>query len=437
MAGPIQPSEHDRCTRRRATAFRQRIANRLKTGESDGMRTQMIQAVRWLSVGVLVLAGATWAEAQSSVLSGTYLGGASNAYPAGDFSAQLSAASGNAPNSCDPGWGCGGSPFRTGPGSCDTWKVGPRWEGHVDGLVLFRDEIDIASLAGAADAGGVALPINADTLTSNFDHGAGARLTMVGQYPACQGYEMVVSYMGVFGWDAGAFNADVPPAGPIATQPDLLTQRSLSYHSSLHSLEINGQTTGNDRLKLFGGMRYVRLAEDIDDIYDEYSPTPSLSGVAEADLELTDVFRNVTVNNNLIGFQGGVRSDLIGFGDRFFITGFANSGIYCNLIRRSSNFRQVDTFVRVDDPLTTDNEAISVTASTNGGYKSDRAEVAFVSEASLSAAYMVNACTTARMGYQVFYIDGVELGDEAFLGTGPTSDNMLLHGWFAGIEYKR
>ena len=366
----------------------------------------------------------------------------SNAYPKGDFYAQLSSASGDAPQACEWGWGCGGSPFRPGPGECDNWRVGPKWDGRVDGVFLTRDAVDVAALSAAADAGGAAIPIGAGTLTGNFEHGAGVRMSLtgrMGQGLGCSGsgYEVQVGYLGIFEWDAGAFNPDVPPPGPIAAQPDLTLQRSLSYRSSLHSLEFNGQTVGSERLKLFGGVRYVRLSEDVDDLYDESSPTPSLSNVATADLELTDILRNVAVNNNLIGFQGGLRSDLFRVSDRFYLSGFANAGAYCNLIRRSTAFEQTDTFFRADDPLTAANEALTITQSTSSGYKSDRARFAFLSEASLSAVYQVNRCTSAQLGYQVLYLSGVELGDEAFLAAGPTSADLLLHGWFAGVEYRR
>src|SRR5690348_750747 len=32
----------------------------------------------------------------------------------------------------DWSWGCGGNPYRTGPGLCDNFKVGPRWHISVD-----------------------------------------------------------------------------------------------------------------------------------------------------------------------------------------------------------------------------------------------------------------------------------------------------------------
>src|SRR5204862_1113420 len=49
----------------------------------------------------------------------------------------------------DWSWGCGGSPYRTGPGLCDNWKVGCRWHVTVDGVVLHREATDLVELAGA------------------------------------------------------------------------------------------------------------------------------------------------------------------------------------------------------------------------------------------------------------------------------------------------
>jgi len=51
----------------------------------------------------------------------------------------------------DWSWGCGGSPYRTGPGLCDDWKVGCRWHVAVDGIVMSRENTDLAALTAATD----------------------------------------------------------------------------------------------------------------------------------------------------------------------------------------------------------------------------------------------------------------------------------------------
>ena len=47
----------------------------------------------------------------------------------------------------DWSWGCGGSPYRTGPGLCDNYRIGPRWHVTVDGIVMHRDSTDLVALA--------------------------------------------------------------------------------------------------------------------------------------------------------------------------------------------------------------------------------------------------------------------------------------------------
>ena len=46
----------------------------------------------------------------------------------------------------DWSWGCGGSPYREGPGMCDNYKVGPRWHITVDGIVMSREQTNLGAL---------------------------------------------------------------------------------------------------------------------------------------------------------------------------------------------------------------------------------------------------------------------------------------------------
>jgi hypothetical protein len=70
-------------------------------------------------------------------------------------------------------WGCGGSPFRTGPGWCDDWDVGCRWDVAVDGMVMFREDANLAALAATPFMPGDPPP-PLPYLTDQFDYEPGA-----------------------------------------------------------------------------------------------------------------------------------------------------------------------------------------------------------------------------------------------------------------------
>lgn len=367
------------------------------------------------------------------------------AYPSGDFAAQLAAAHGDSnAGACDWGWGAGGSPYRTGPGRCDTFKVGPRWTSKFDGVFLFRDNIDLNSLATGATAGGVAIdPTAAGTLSENMREGIGARLMLASQWPQCRGYEMQLGYLGVFNWQANAFDPNVPYTGPLPAAPGFESQKSLKYRSSLNSVEMNAQTVGNGAVKLFGGGRFILLSERVSDLLDNSAAAPQIPPnaadgvIGDPALDVTDILRGMSVDNHLLGLQTGARADFFTLGDRFHVEGFLNGGAYFNYIKRETGYTETRSRLALDDPSTTVDESQFSTNTTRTGYESDRMRVAFVGEAMLGGVYQVNCCTTARLGYQVLYLTGVEMGDEAFIGAAPTSSDLLMHGWFGGVEYKR
>lgn len=381
----------------------------------------------------------------------------SAAYPEGDFTAQMTAARGEGgygPGSaCDWGWGCGGSPFLPGPGKCDNWRVGPHWDGSVSGLVMFREDLDLNALAAAATAGGAFTPptdpIDIDspgTFSNNFEFAPGARLMLSSYYPQCRGYEFQVGYLGVFGWDAGAFDPDVPVDGPLPLPPGVEQQRSLTYQSVLHSLEFNAQSLSESPIATYGGVRYVFLGEDVNDLLEQNSQFPVAPPNAGADpplvgdppLEVTDILRRVSVDNHMIGMHGGLRTDLLRLGQRFYLEGFVDGGVYCNVVTRKSGYSETRRYVALDDPSTGDvNEGVNNVDTNILDYRSERQQVAFVGEAMLGGVYEINRCTRARLGYQLLYLSGVELGYEAFEGAGPGDGDLFMHGWFAGVEYSR
>ncbi|QDU88458.1 hypothetical protein Pla175_18360 [Pirellulimonas nuda] len=367
----------------------------------------------------------------------------SSAYPKGDFAAHLTAATGGDGSSCgggacDWGWGCGGSPFRTGPGPCDDWRVGPRWRGSVGAIVLFRESIDLVGLAAESMAGGAAIPLGADTVTENFDHGIGGRLRLINDFSEQRGYSVEVNYVGIPEWNASAYSPERPPAGPVI--PGVTQQRSLEYTSYMHSVEVNMLRQSDSVVEAYGGARYIRLAEDVDDFLNRAESFPALppnAPVPDPVLDVRDLLRHVGVANNLIGIQGGLRSDLFQVTPRLRFEGFLNGGAYCNLIYRDSRIDETRRVVALDDPSTPDSEAIEVTQSSQVGYESDRARIAYTAEASFAAALQWNRCLSTKLGYQVLYLDGLELGASAFRGIPPSSEDLLLHGFFASLEYRR
>lgn len=358
----------------------------------------------------------------------------STSYPKGDFQQHLQAASGDGAGACDWGWGAGGSPFRTGPGCNDTYRLGPRWCTSFEGGMLFREETEIGPLLASANAGSV-VPGGADTLFGNFEHSGAARLTVSSYWPQCQGYGLEIAYLGAFEFGAQAFDPEVPPS-IITAPPDLAIQKSLTYTSSLHSLEIDVTEQSERAVDFYFGVRYILLAEDIDDFYDE-TRQPPVAGVL-VPVETTDILRAITVDNNLVGIQGGLKGQLLSLGDRVRLEGFVNGGCYCNVINRDSHYAQTRSFVQQDDPATTNiNEGVVASSTSTTGYRADRSRVAFAGETWVAAAFEVNRCTKARLGYQALLLNGVELADTAFTGVDPLREDLLLHGWFFGIEHRR
>jgi hypothetical protein len=377
----------------------------------------------------------------------------SNSYPQGDFYTQLSAAGGSGgsygpggcpcngsggcgPDGCAEHWGCGGSPFRTGPGTCDSWRVGPRWHAELDGIFMKRDTTNLDLLA---DSLGTTLAA-ADSY-ENFEHGVGARLNLYSWWPQMRGYEMHVGYVGIFDWDANVIGpvaaVAVPPVGSVA----LSEQRDVQYGSYLHSLEINAQELTQSAWKRYGGVRYLQLGENVQSTFEQFSNAPLNLG----DVSITNnTFTNAKVDNHLIGFQLGVRRDMWQLSERLSLNGFTSGGAYCNLISRKRSNVQVQNrteILAVDDPVTPDFNEIGTTdtlvTSTGNSIKSDRTEFAFTGEVSLELVYKLNACSALKGGYQAMYLTGVELADDAYLGVQPDSDDLLLHGWFVGFEYHR
>lgn len=365
--------------------------------------------------------------------------GASTAYPDGDFYQQLSAAGGQGGGcgvGCGDHWGCGGSPYRTGPGCGDDYRVGPRWRILLDGVMMYREETNLVPLAAAI---GTTLA-DADQY-ENFDHGGGARLLATAFWPQCKNYELSIGYVGVEEWNANVVLPveSLPPVvlPPLSVGVD--QQRTLNYNSSLHALEVNFQAVNTSVWKPYAGIRYFSLDEVIEDRTHQY---PSMPLAITQTAITTSVLDSIEVDNNLIGFQLGVRRDLWRVARKVYFQGFANAGMYCNLINRIDTTSSTTTSTEIleDDPDTEDvdetGQIQTLTNSTGNRVKTERTEMSFAAEASLTLVWKINRCCALRSGYEVLAINGLELADDAFLGNVETRD-LIFHGAFAGFEYRR
>lgn len=368
--------------------------------------------------------------------------GPSAAYPNDSFGEQLSAAASGA------GGPVGSSGYRPGPGRRDQWKVGPHWRASVDGLLLFRDSADLDGIL--AEVG----PISPSTtlpdleFRENFDHAAGARLLVTSDFHQCAGYELQVGYTGLEKWMANAYWAQetLAAASLPLSDIDVQQQRSLSYESSLHSLEVNFQRVTRGYLKPYAGVRYFGFDESIDDVNRQF-----VTGILGDPVNVGDTLSSATtqtrsaveIENNLIGFQGGLRIDMWRPTRRFEVTGFLSGGVYCNIIDRnriSQSSTVVTTNERVTDGTTESTETTTTTAGATNRVSGDGVRVAFSGEAALAGVWRLNRSTSLRGGYQVLFLEGVDVAENLWVSPPSItaiSDDLFLHGWFAGLEYRR
>jgi hypothetical protein len=364
-------------------------------------------------------------------------------------------------------WGCGGSPYRTGPGMCDNWRVGCRWHVAVDGMVMHREDANLGAIWNATDAG-QQIP----DLFEQFDYAPGGRVSFIGYYPRCAGYAVHAGFEGIEKWEAAiiypkdedAITIPDPdgtgPLGPISVSE----QRRINYTSNLYSGELNILKCHTNSWRPFCGVRYIKFDDELR-IFDDQEalgpldvlPMVSPDGVLDpAQVLTTDMTNLFDLENNLMGFQIGLRHDWWQLTRRFGIEGFMNGGVYYNKVKYT-NLMNVTTTQRIGStaPASIVNTTIPLTSVTNttgipgtsevvsatNMDTSDLSEIAYSWEASLSGVFRINKCWQMRAGYQVLWINGLRLADQGLLNpddfTGNSTSDLLFHGWHAGIECRR
>jgi hypothetical protein len=365
-------------------------------------------------------------------------------------------------------WGCNGSPFRTGPGWCDTWEVGCRWDVAVDGIVMRREDTDLGALAAFtnADSAGNQLddPTTTDFLTDpaleQFDYGVGGRVWFTSKLPHSL-WQMHFGYEGIEEWNASVVypKQPLPPLPPPLLVPEFPSeQRSLTYRSSLHAAELNF-VRDCGAVRPYCGVRYIKFDDEIKDFVDQQAAPPLPTQLPAAGVPalfppvgpvVTDDWLNLfDLENNLIGFQIGARHDLWRPNRRLAIEGFINTGVYYNRIKYTNLMGQFTTQEygdNVNTPLAgvppsggtanLDESRFDIANVVNNDVR-EYDEIAYVTEASISGVCRINKCWALRAGYQAMLINNVHLAEDAYLGTDLEGRSLFFHGWHAGIEHRR
>jgi len=328
-------------------------------------------------------------------------------------------------------WGCGQWPYANGPGMCDDWKVGPIWDVTVDGMVMTREHADL----GALEA--MMMETGSPEATEQFDRGPGGRVYLTGLLPKSAGYQVFAGYEGIENWHAAIVFPKITISPPPLGDVDPSERRSLFYDSSLHSGELNVLRTCSPAWRPYCGVRYIKFDDEIWDqnLQNVLPPVPAPLPIIVA--TETDTYNIFDIENNLIGFQGGVKYDIWQFGRRFSLQGFMNGGVYYNRAKWSNLMKTTETQFTSDDSDTPDDESTVTKVTTSNLSIIEESNIAYIGEASLTGVCRLNKCWACRAGYQVLYINGVHLAQDAYLGTGLDERSLIFHGWQAGVECRR
>jgi hypothetical protein len=339
--------------------------------------------------------------------------------------ALVDAAAGEPCAACGGGYGgypynrCGCNaqlfPWLRGPGNCDQWCVGPHWEVAADGLVLFRENADWASVAAAVGV--------APDLVEQFDQAPGARLFVTGYNDA--GFGLQVGYEGVNDFHATSL---FPLAG---------ASRSFTAESRVNSVEINVVRRSNARWRPFGGVRFIQLDDDFIDFTTVDKPVPPPATPPAGPAAFIDTGSAQLITNRLIGFQAGAFRDMWRVGRRLTIEPYGNAGVYLNDFRRDNIDRTRTTIITGDDLGTAANEFSQTTSEVSTATRQEISEMAFVGEAGVTSVLRVTQCVALRGGYQVLAINGVGQGLDAFFAPGLDATTLVYHGFYFGLDYVR
>jgi hypothetical protein len=355
-------------------------------------------------------------------------------------------------------------------GGCDSGVMGigdgcgvccSPWFASAAGLYFDRDDANEIWLSyDDADIASRTL----GTKAAEMDWSGGGEITF-GRYFNCGMNAVAVTYWGIYS-DAqtvSVFGAD--QAGNLDTS---LNYNSVAYDDGggasavndwyddaqvhrlrrdyeFHNVELNllGSACavplqsancgcGNSlQMSWLAGIRFFKFDEDFQFASDDTNTT--FTG------EVDELYHNIDVQNNLIGFQLGANAEYA-TSSRLSLTSGLKFGVYGNymenhqsIVGGTGTFATIDNVVSPYDGLEYD-------------FHGDKTRVSFLGEVDLGIRYQATRNWSIRSGYRALAVSGVALSinqfpgnfnfeDAAGAGDVETNGSLILHGGYLGAEY--
>jgi len=307
-----------------------------------------------------------------------------------------------------------GDPWSNGP-ACPV-SCGPKWTATADALLMPRSGASPFVLARHSVEGEIG-PVLLNAGDMDFAYEVGTRLSLVRHFESR--WEIEVGYMGFENWN---IHGDI--VGPAFLLP-LLEQGgflfdlqegepgTVDYGARFHSGEVNlrrslEKTLLFDCFTLLAGFRMIEFQET----FGAFGAEHSQAG--------TDWFTAMSrTSNQLYGFQIGGLGSLGPAWERLRLDGFIKAGIYYNHAKGTLLI-----------PETGDSRPTS-----------EKNVPAFLGEVGMQAVYRVTNHLSAKLGYQVMWLETVALApDYIQLWDAPQADvdtrgGVFAHGLNFGIEF--
>jgi hypothetical protein len=252
----------------------------------------------------------------------------------------------------------------------------------------------------------------------SYDYESGFELSLSRRFGPC--WDLELRYLLVDGWSDSLATTFDGGVGTVVTDPPTLFggfgSGVATSSSELESFELMPWYALSEQIRVGGGFRWLRFDDSLNLAF-----IPGAGPSSAID---------IGARNDLYGFQLGADVLLWNAG-RFSVETIGKIGIYGNHARHS---------IVLADPVGDPDATLGI------GDRED--DLAWVGEAGITAGYAINCRWTARVGYQLLWIDGLalapeQLGSTTALGgfdpartTTNTSGDVLLHGLTMGLEVR-